>query len=471
VFTTYVDDFNFTHIVFGDNTSGRIPAANAQIYATYRYGVGAQANAIPAKKITTIVPRAGFFEAWQVTVTNLESPTGGADPESVESLRHTVPRAGSRIRSRAVTLNDYADLAMQVPGVAKSVAYGTVYTAVKVWIGPTLSSSQDTVPDELMARLCANVEQTMKDKVLIGSTVVAGPLVCDDLWNNVFIRVNIQVAEVFNRLSVRDAVDSVIRKLMAYSEMDFGTRITLGGVYRAVLTVQGVEWAEVTWLSTIRPPSESGGPYVEPTITPTGPPSGGPVQKLFTSRWKFESITSPAEPTATYYRLVDDAISGDPEFMHIAISRRDTTIPSAGSDNRTTDLASLDVGDHILMSNPANGAWWDYVIRTNVAAHAGAGAPATPGYDEWEVTLARQSTATPPAPTAGTAIDFTFVRYSPTPISIGEVADINTSDLKIPRIDPVKYEEPPESYPSYYTEFELIHDGLWITADGGLAHT
>jgi hypothetical protein len=470
VFTTYVDDFNFTHIVFGDNTSGRIPAANAQIFATYRYGVGAQANSIPTKKITTIVPRAGFFEAWQVTVTNLEAPTGGADPESVDSLRHTIPRAGGRIRSRAVTLNDYADLAMQVPGVAKSVAYGTVYTAVKVWIGPSLSSSQDTCSDEMMERLCANVEQTMKDKVLIGSTVVAGPPMCDDLWTNIFIRVNIQVSEVFNRLSVRDQVDSVIRKLLSYAEVDFGTRVTLGGIYRAALTVNGVEWAEVTWLSTIRPPSESGGVYVEPTITPTGPPTGGPVQTLFTSQWKFESITSPAEPTATYYRLTDDPGSADAEFTHIAISRRDTTAPSAGSDNRGTNLASLDVGDHIVMSNPANGSWWDYVIRSNVTPHAGTGAPATPGYDEWDITLARTS-APVVAPAVNTPIDFTFVRYSPTPISIGEVADINTDDLHIPRIDPVKYEEEPENYPDHYIDAELIHDGLWITADGGLANT
>ena len=52
--------------------------------------------------------------------------------------------AAARIKNRAVTLNDYADLAMQVPGVAKSVAYGTVYTAVHVRIAPTAGKADVT---------------------------------------------------------------------------------------------------------------------------------------------------------------------------------------------------------------------------------------------------------------------------------------------------------------------------------------
>ena len=53
-----------------------------------------------------------------------------------------------RIKSRAVTLNDYADLAMQVPGVAKSVSYGTVYTAVQVVIAPIDGKGDDELHDQ-----------------------------------------------------------------------------------------------------------------------------------------------------------------------------------------------------------------------------------------------------------------------------------------------------------------------------------
>ena len=135
VFTTYIDDAGVTHLVFGDNTSGRIPAVNAIMYASYRYGIGARANDVPEDTITIIVPPKGV-DTFFVKVTNPASPIGGADPESISSMKYTIPRAGARIRSRAVTLNDYADLAMQVPSVSKAVAYGTVYTSIKIVIAP-----------------------------------------------------------------------------------------------------------------------------------------------------------------------------------------------------------------------------------------------------------------------------------------------------------------------------------------------
>jgi hypothetical protein len=290
-----------------------------------------------------------------------------------------------------------------------------------------------------------------------------------DLWTNVFIRINIQVAEVFNRLDVRNKVDSTLHTLLDFDMVDFGTRITLGDVYRAVLTVQGVDWAEVNWLTTSRPPSESGTVVVDPLVL--GPPTQ-PVETMFTSQWKFEAGASPPEPTATFYRLYDDTTSTDPDFLHIAISYRDTTSPSAGSDNRTADLGRVDVGDHIVLSNPANGSWWDYVVRSNATLHGGTGVPSTPGYADWDVVIARKSSPNT-TPAASTSIDFTFVRYSPTPVTVGEVGDIIVDDLHIPRIDPVKYDESASSasYPPYYTDDEFIHDGLWVTADGGLANT
>ena len=54
----------------------------------------------------------------------------------MDSMRFSIPRAAGRIKNRAITLNDYADLALQVPGVAKSTAYGTLYTSIHVRIAP-----------------------------------------------------------------------------------------------------------------------------------------------------------------------------------------------------------------------------------------------------------------------------------------------------------------------------------------------
>jgi hypothetical protein len=248
VFTTFMDDQNFTHIVFGDNVSGRIPPNNAEIFVTYRYGAGAAANDLATDAVNTINNTTGA-DWWGVTVTNPESPVGGTDPESIDAMRQSIPRAAVRIKSRAITLHDYADLALQVPGVVKSVAFGTVYTAVRVRIAPVGGVAND----DYLQRLCDQVEYYMADKVIIGSTVYVEPDTISALWTYLTIRLMVHVEAGYNRTSVRVEVDRVVRQVLAFDNVDFGVRVSIGQIYRAALAVQGVEWVELQWLNEVAP--------------------------------------------------------------------------------------------------------------------------------------------------------------------------------------------------------------------------
>lgn len=247
-FTTYIDDENRTYVVFGDNASGRIPPYGAELFVYYRYGIGAKANDVPPNTLTALIPPSGI-DPWGITVTNGESPVGGADPESVESMRYSIPRSTGRLKSRAVTLNDYADLALQVPGVAKAIAYGTLYTAVHVRIAPVGGDATTAY----MERLVSAVEDHLSDKVLVGTHVYGEPGDVNDLWLSCHIRVTVHVQAAYNRTQVRKAVEQTIRSLFAFDNLDFGKRVSLGQVYRSVLAVQGVEWAEVKWMSPTAP--------------------------------------------------------------------------------------------------------------------------------------------------------------------------------------------------------------------------
>lgn len=250
-FTTFLDEEGNTHVIFGDNASGRIPPVNAQLYVTYRYGVGARANDLAVDSINSIATNTlpPDMDTFGLTVRNTASPLGGTDPESIDAMRQSIPRAASRIKSRAVTLNDYADLALQVPGVAKSVAHGTIYTAVHVRIAP-----QDGQADaNYMAQLIQDVEAYMVDKVIVGSQVYCEPPHVTDLWQNVYIRVMVHVQMGFNRTSVAKQVEAVIRNVLSFNAVDFGIRISQGKIYRAALAVQGVEWIQLMWLDTIEP--------------------------------------------------------------------------------------------------------------------------------------------------------------------------------------------------------------------------
>ena len=59
----------------------------------------------------------------------------GVDAESTDAIRLNAP-ASIRAIQRAVSLRDYADLALQVPGVAKAIATSEVYSSINLYVAP-----------------------------------------------------------------------------------------------------------------------------------------------------------------------------------------------------------------------------------------------------------------------------------------------------------------------------------------------
>jgi hypothetical protein len=337
VFTTFLDETGLTHIIFGDNAAGRIPPVNAQFFVSYRYGVGAAANALSSNSLTAIANTPGVDLGF-VSVTNRSSPVGGTDPESVESMRYSISRGGSRLRQRAVTLNDYAELAMQVPGVAKSVAYGAVYTAVHVRVAP-IGGKADA---NYMQRLMNSVYSYMSDKIMIGSQVYPEPTDVETLFQDVQIRILIHVMDAYDRSQVRIQTDAVVRTLLDFNNVDFGSRVSVGLIYRAVLAVQGVEYADLQWLSTEPPPNEK-------ALGTTGVIDPDNATSLvLMDDWNYSTSTTIAAPGDTNVRL-----NNATNPTTIALS---TT--AAGPTSVVTPVTSLKVGDHVVISALTDTTKW-----------------------------------------------------------------------------------------------------------------
>jgi hypothetical protein len=410
-YATYIDDQNFTHIMFGDGTSGRIPPANAEIYVGYRFGSGAAANNLGIGSINVL--NNDFATSLGVSVSNPGAPVGGADVESVDSMRFSIPRSNA-LKQRAVTLDDYTSLALQVPGITKATAYGQNYTSVyvriasspqsqgyvvtdvtglyvstatipaqvtvplnndyalvlgefffldnvrddldgtqtptNVWLssstqtvvtaasltsyvvtlttatvhtyqqgqpivvsgvnqavfngvqvisavpdantvqylvataGPTTGiisgtaaitaepgitfesdTTTDTTPgggagpvvetvsdtatttsiDPEMQKLINALESYLVDKKLIGSVVYGEPV----QWTDTDINMNVVVRPLYNRESVRSAVQSAVMSVFDYTNVDFGRRVSIGDVYRAALAVDGVDYVVMNRLA------------------------------------------------------------------------------------------------------------------------------------------------------------------------------------------------------------------------------
>jgi hypothetical protein len=406
VFTTFMDEVGLTHIVFGDNAAGRIPPVNAQFYLSYRYGVGAAANSLPSNSLSSVatIPN---VDLTFVTVTNRDSPVGGTDPESIDSMRFSISRGGSKLRQRAVTLNDYAELAMQVPGVAKSVAYGAVYTAVHVRVAP-INGKADA---NYMQRLINSIYSYMQDKIMIGSQVYPEPLDSETLFEDIQIRVLVHVQDAYDRTAVRLQVDQVVRSLLSFENVDFGSRVSIGLVYRAVLAVQGVEYADLQWLSTEPPPNEralgSAG-IIEPDSA---------TSLVLMDDWNYSTSIAMADPSATNIRLNNAA---NPTIIALANT-------AAGPTDVSTKLGTLQIGDHIVITQantPTN--WLSVVVTAAITANTG-----------WkQIPVVRIATSLTP-PVTNTVVNLSFIRYSPNPTTpTGDVNDINTDELLIPRILP-----------------------------------
>ena len=404
-FTTFLDDADYTHVLFGDNSAGRIPPVNAELFVTYRFGRGAMANDLAPDAINSLAASSvPGVDLWGITVRNPESPTGGTDPESVDAMRQSIPRAAVRIKSRAVTLNDYADLAMQVPGVAKSVAHGTVYTAVHVRIAPTGGVASENT----MTRLIASVEDYMKDKIIVGSTVYADPEDIDELWQDIYIRMLVHVTEGFNRTSVRLQVESVIRQMMVFDAVDFGKAVTIGKVYRAALAVQGVDYAELMWLDT-----------VEPTLA---------QDKLMAP------ITGNDDPTAPANHTLD--IHTDPLLIPQIRPPMDVLTATVSNAALTTNVVTL------TTTKPHG------LVVGNIIDVSGATLPVFNG----RYTVSG-------APTA------TTLTYAKTNADVASAVSVGT----ITQVDP-HAPELETDFPGL-DEVERTHDGLWVWAVGGVPGT
>jgi hypothetical protein len=239
-FSTYVDDEGFTHVIFGDNAAGRIPPTNVEIRASYRFGIGAKANEIPPGEINTLEPSAltGSIPA-TLSVSNYDHPLGGADPESVETMRFSIPRT-SNTQHRAVTLNDYVSLTMQVPGSGKAIADNS----------GILPDGDSDLTDGLteMGRLRALVSASLEDKKLLGSHVFVEDVWQKDNqgWEDIVISLDVHVLSGFNRAQTVDRVRTAVLALVDFNAVDFGQRISIGQVYRAATGVEGVDYVVLT---------------------------------------------------------------------------------------------------------------------------------------------------------------------------------------------------------------------------------
>jgi len=248
VFTTNTDANGVTYVIFGDDVSGKIPPLNGEIFATYRVGGGVKSNVASntIKYVLTNLIAGLTVNNQDILTTGDGAATGGADIESTDSIRIN---AVDSIRSlnRAVSLSDYARLAVQVDGVAKANADATTYTSITLYFAPSGDKGvtiDGVTPSTVFNTLKTTVLEYLIDKAPANTTITFQP----PTYVPLTVIADITVAPKFSQTLVKTEALAAVNTLLSFDNVIFQDTITLTDILGAITSVNGVSKANVTLL-------------------------------------------------------------------------------------------------------------------------------------------------------------------------------------------------------------------------------
>lgn len=245
----YVLDRATGEVRFGDGQSGRIPVATDKgvgiVAQHYRHGGGRRGN-LPAGSINQLLSLIRGVD--DSSVHNPVASLGGRDEETLQQAMARAPQE-LKNKDRAVTAEDYEQLSLRVPGIARARTLPMAHPrfpcqpipgAVTVVVVPD-STLPDPLPsEELLRCVCRWLEPR---RVLTTEVFVRGPT-----YSNVSVDAQIVVQGSSDLAEVARGVELALLRYFhpltggeSGNGWEFGGTIYYSLVYRQVLAVAGVE--------------------------------------------------------------------------------------------------------------------------------------------------------------------------------------------------------------------------------------
>lgn len=243
VFTVLTDAENYTYLLFGDNTNGKIPPFNAEISVSYRVCDGALGNLGQNAILSVSSAPDGSYPA--VIVVGSSATSGGEDPEDTDSIRENIPRS-LRALNRAITLEDFEIIATQVPGVLRAKAIASSFSAVTLYVK---AASGQTLSNALKKEIAFN----LNSKTVPGITVTILDYVA------VYPKIKLLVYAESKSSSTRLTYDiqSVLGTLFSSDYTTFNQRFSDVDIASIVTDIPGVKYVTVTGLEKETDPNDN----------------------------------------------------------------------------------------------------------------------------------------------------------------------------------------------------------------------
>lgn len=250
VFSIFTNADGITYLTFGDGISGIIPPNGAIIYATYRIGGGVIGNvASNTIKYVLSVPTYGSVPAGlsvanqDISIAGDGAASGGADAESTDTIRINAPLS-IRAINRAVSLDDYSSLAVQVAGVSKAVATASVYTSVTLYLVPSGDAgvaADNATATTTFTSVASSVLNYLTNKAPANTTITFQP----PKYVGVYLVVNLTISPQYRQSSVVANVLSALTNMFYIDNVFFGQTIAISDVHYAIGNVDGVAYQNI----------------------------------------------------------------------------------------------------------------------------------------------------------------------------------------------------------------------------------
>lgn len=219
------------YVIFGDNVNGAVPAPGLDIIANYKVTSGSLGN-LPPNSYTTLSSIVNLPDNnLSLRLTHSNYSSAGTDFEDMETIRRNAPLA-LRTLERAVTYQDYKDIAILEPGVGAAEVSYCCGKYVDIYIVPRtkgiatkalVSSVKDSFQCKKMITTAINVKPSGLTLVWVKAKVYAKPLfspnkVLIDVINALdedhgfaasFINKSVAISEISTTVELVSSVDRI----------------------------------------------------------------------------------------------------------------------------------------------------------------------------------------------------------------------------------------------------------------------
>jgi len=236
-FTVFTDADDISYVQFGDNIGGKIPPSGKVIRATYRVGGGAEGN-VNAGALTELLN----INVSGLSATNAAAAGGGASAETTDSIKVNAPISLKSL-NRAVSLNDYSSLALQVSGVAKANSKAETYSSVVLYMAPF--GNRGVEADNVTPTYTFNILKNIVASYLQGKAPANTSLtIAPPSYVPVDITLDLTVLPQYRQLNVKSAVLAALADVLSFDNVLFSDRISLQYVMRIIANVPGVDYSQ-----------------------------------------------------------------------------------------------------------------------------------------------------------------------------------------------------------------------------------